>query len=80
VTSRSTWMDDAYTYLTTDTEAKTYLIGWIYYHVIHTYEWRFLNYGAVNPDNRGRNSYISKFAADATFLSTANGYVLDLTP
>lgn len=79
-TSRSTWMDNAYTYMTTDAEAKKYIIGWIYFHVIHTYEWRFMNYGAVNPDSRGRTSYTNNFAANTKFLDTANGYVLDLTP
>jgi hypothetical protein len=80
VTSRSTWMADAYDYMTTDVEAQRYLIGWIYFHVSKSNEWRFFDYSGLDFDNRGSAAYTADFAADPDFLSTANGYTLNLTP
>lgn len=93
-TTRSKWMIDAHNYLATDFEANKYIMGWIYYHTVKTHDWRFLDYydGAtyVNPDanlgQRGRSEY-QRFVLDntagyrgTTFLTTANGYTVNLTP
>jgi hypothetical protein len=86
-TSRSTWMSDAYTYMTTNATFANFVISWNYFHEFPSgvNDWRFLDFvnsggTHVIPDSRGKSAYTSGPLANASFLKTANGYILGLTP
>jgi len=73
--SRATWFDAMYSYLNTDPSAQHYIIGYSYYHVKATFDWRFVN-TATGVDTRGYSNYKADFGSDSNYLSTASGYVL----
>lgn len=64
-TTRSQWFSDMASYLSTNTDAKQWIIGFAYY-VAGTHDWKFVNYGTNNY--HGLSSYETNMVSASYFL------------
>lgn len=88
---RDAWFNEQYVYMSSDTQALTYIVGMAYFSSSGCtdgcktdHDWRFLTpaSGTGDPgyDPVGLATWQSRIGSDSRYLSTSVGYTLDLTP